>query len=794
MEKEEKVSYSTLFCRYLRMNKAERLRKLQDQSNTRIQLSDNTISIKGEDSGVKQALQQMSDAYEQFSKQVEEIPVNSAQIDCFMSDKAAVMKEIEQTFGCCIEIDNAKGLMRVIVGESSGDDAMKAIHEKLESVCCERVSIPDRLVPMFVGAKGSNIKSFREAHDAKLDVTKGEVVISGKAESVASMKAAVVQWLTEHTIGEIEANRKIARDALMGEKGAKLKSLEKELGVDIRIEDEKVSVIGSPSNVENAVQKLKEMLDVYEKENGVVTLRGELLRNAKEFHRAALEERAKSLGVSLTVVRNNLLIHGEENAVKAAVEAIESIVSKYEDYQEEKVEVPPEEIGALLGKNGENLHKLEDSLGVSIRVEEKDVWIWGTKASLESAKQGILSNLEERVFVNEVIHCTVKQVEFLRADRFERLHRLQDDYNVSISLPRKLPTAGQTEISVRGNRRQLQNAIPMVREALQGLIRWEIAIGEMIHPLLTASSIQMQRLALESHCRIQPEESSGVIKVVGPKEGVELVQDRIWSQLASLNPSKYQKVDGGEAVMLGLNEKKEELSKYGKEHNVTLLLTPSAVLVEVEGDGMEETMKDVEKWMEEVGNENAIVEVGKNRVAYVIGAQGARIQSIAKQSGASLSILRDECVHIRGKPEQVQKARELIEKELETYDNTHITFQVDEALVYSMRGARNSNLSRIERDCHVRVRMDQDGSVSISGNDPEQVKEARYAIEQLKEEAQSNPVREPVRREEREKKEEKKEEPAVGIWEKLKRAPLLPTKTVGGSDMYKSESGYSVEL
>lgn len=304
----------------------------------------------------------------------------------------------------------------------------------------------------------------------------------------------------------------------------------------------------------------------------------------------------------------------------------------------------------------------------------------------------------------------------------------------------------------------------------------------------------MQRLALESHCRIQPEESSGVIKVVGPKEGVELVQDRIWSQLASLNPSKYQKVDGGEAVMLGLNEKKEELSKYGKEHNVTLLLTPSAVLVEVEGDGMEETMKDVEKWMEEVGNENAIVEVGKNRVAYVIGAQGARIQSIAKQSGASLSILRDECVHIRGKPEQVQKARELIEKELETYDNTHITFQVDEALVYSMRGARNSNLSRIERDCHVRVRMDQDGSVSISGNDPEQVKEARYAIEQLKEEAQSNPVREPVRREEREKKEEKKEEPAVGIWEKLKRAPLLPTKTVGGSDMYKSESGYSVEL
>ena len=100
---------------------------------------------------------------------------------------------------------------------------------------------------------------------------------------------------------------------------------------------------------------------------------------------------------------------------------------------------------------------------------------------------------------NEMIHCTVKQVEFLRVDRFERFHHLQENYNVNISFPRKLPTAGQTEISVRGNRRQLQNAIPMTREALQGLIQWEISIGEMIHPLLTASSIQMQRLALESH-------------------------------------------------------------------------------------------------------------------------------------------------------------------------------------------------------------------------------------------------------------------------------------------------------
>ena len=89
---------------------------------------------------------------------------------------------------------------------------------------------------------------------------------------------------------------------------------------------------------------------------------------------------------------------------------------------------------------------------------------------------------------------------------------------------------------------------------------------------------------------------------------------------------------------------------------------------------------------------------------------------------------------------------------------------------------------------------------------------ARAALEKLEEEARANPVQEmpyrgareggerPHRREreqgaeERKQKKGKEETPAESVWEKLKHAPLLPSKTVGGSDMYKSESGYTVEL
>ena len=133
--------------------------------------------------------------------------------------------------------------------------------------------------------------------------------------------------------------------------------------------------------------------------------------------------------------------------------------------------------------------------------------------------------------------------------------------------------------------------------------------------------------------------------------------------------------------------------------------------------------------------------------------------------------------------------------------------------MYAIRGPRNSNLVRIERECRVRVRLEQDGAVSIVGNAGEDVANARAALEKLEEEARANPEQEtayrggekPRRREREQGAEERKqkkereaeaeaETPAESVWEKLKRAPLLPSKTVGGSDMYKSESGYTVEL
>ncbi|CBK22883.2 uncharacterized protein [Blastocystis hominis] len=506
-------------------------------------------------------------------------------------------------------------------------------------------------------------------------------------------------------------------------------------------------------------------------------------------------------------------IHGDEASVAKAKQEIEDIVAKYAEFHEDSLDVPKEEIGVLLGKNGDNLRALESQLGVSVHIEGSKLRIWGPASALPAAKAGIVSNLEERVYLTEELNCTGKQIEFLRAERFEVVHAIQNAYNVTITLPREFPLSGPIKVAVRGNRRQLDEAIPVVREALQGLIRCELHLDGMVHRLLTESSLQFQRLALESRCRIQPDEAAGLVRIVGPKQGVELVQVRVWEQLAALDPSLYRKIDVSEAVLLGLQEKKDAMKTFSKQHGVQLRLLPQAVLVEAPAAAMDEAVAFVQTLADAAAQESLLIPVGQDRVAFVIGAQGARINGIIKQSGAQLRVLRDEWVHVLGTPEQAAKARALLETALEEYAATHVAFQVDEALVYAIRGPRNSNLVRIERECRVRVRLEQDGAVSIVGNAGEDVANARAALEKLEEEARANPEQEtayrggekPRRREREQGAEERKqkkereaeaetETPAESVWEKLKRAPLLPSKTVGGSDMYKSESGYTVEL
>ena len=351
---------------------------------------------------------------------------------------------------------------------------------------------------------------------------------------------------------------------------------------------------------------------------------------------------------------------------------------------------------------------------------------------------------------------------------------------------------GATKVTVSGNEEQVAAALPIVREATMGMIRQRIELtAEELKALLTHNNIQIQRIQLESRCRIQSNEATGEVLLVGPKEGIQLVYKRFWSVLSELFPEKYQLLVLEEVVRLGLEDRaveKEMKQQEEKEKGMIRLLADCVILTSPAGSGVKKYMEELVARMKE---SNRLLFVGKEMISFVIGVKGARINQIKKTSNANLRVLRDEVVLISGAPEAIAKAAELLETALEEYKATHVTVTVEEELLDSVRGVRNSNIIAIQREYNVRINVDRSGLISIVGTDKEMVEKASKDLNESIEKARENPeiVNRPMReaRPRRVVEEKKEEVSAVGLWEKLKQAPLLPSmgKTVGGSESYK---------
>ena len=762
------------------------------------------------------------------------VPVTAVQVEVLMENKAAMLVRLREALHCMVEIDRAQKVVKVVAPEEDMAKAKEEVEKALAGIVEARIAIPARVGGVFVGTKGKHISSVRSQFHVALELEKEELCVGGAAENVAAATAAIEAWVKEHTVKELKAAPELAFPCLVGVKGATRRELEKELKVEIHVEEDGyVWVLGEASLCEAAMAKLAALLDAYTRENAVVEVPEKAFRNASELRASAVDKEAKQEGVEVRCLAksHSFALHGPEEKVRALKARLEALGAKYAEYDEAALEVPAEQIGTLVGKGGEHARELQERFGVEIQTRAKDVKLWGPAGALEAAKAGILADLAERVLVTKELSCTAKQAQFLASDRGEVRAAIERATGVFIRVPRELPAIGPTQITVRGNARQVGEALPLVSEALQGLVREVLKFnGEELARLLHESDLQVQRLALEARCRIRSDEAAKEMCVVGPKEGVALVRERVFEQLAALAPEHYRVVPVEAAARLGLEDMAKRIQAYCGKHACSVRVAGDAVLVHA-SEALEEVLGAVKTWVEEAATQNCLVAVEKEAIPFVIGAKGARINGISKESGAEVHILDDAFVHIAGKPEAVQKAKALVEAALAEYAACHASFVIDEALVGAVKGARNARVMAIQREFMVRVSIDRDGRVSISGNDGKSVQQAREAVERAVEEAKQNPeaftvstsnagttgnagsvwgtcvARERPRREE--------EVDARSVWEKLKSAPLLPPgsakkpvqlemkkdvnrllglneATVGGSDCYKSESGYSV--
>ena len=241
------------------------------------------------------------------------VPVTAVQVEVLMENKAAMLVRLREALHCMVEIDRAQKVVKVVAPEEDMAKAKEEVEKALAGIVEARIAIPARVGGVFVGTKGKHISSVRSQFHVALELEKEELCVGGAAENVAAATAAIEAWVKEHTVKELRAAPELAFPCLVGMKGATRRELEKELKVEIHVEEDGcVWVLGEASLCEAAMAKLAALLDAYTRENAVVEVPEKAFRNASELRASAVDKEAKQEGVEVRCLAksHSFALHG----------------------------------------------------------------------------------------------------------------------------------------------------------------------------------------------------------------------------------------------------------------------------------------------------------------------------------------------------------------------------------------------------------------------------------------------------------------------------------------------------
>lgn len=200
--------------------------------------------------------------------------------------------------------------------------------------------------------------------------------------------------------------------------------------------------------------------------------------------------RIKDLNTSLGVVIRfpdresqspNITIRGKAASIAAAEKALTQLAEEVQQRKEEQVaarepsdrapseslKVDPSLVGRVIGRGGANIKKISQVSGarVDIRKDSGEIVVSGSKEAIDFAVKefrDIIDEIQSRV--TEVIRIRADFHSRLVGKGFAELHKIQDEFDVSIRLPKN---KGEEEVQVIGRREDVAGAIEYLKEVVK---------------------------------------------------------------------------------------------------------------------------------------------------------------------------------------------------------------------------------------------------------------------------------------------------------------------------------------
>jgi len=303
-------------------------------------------------------------------------------------------------------------------GDKSSSSAAEAsaIDENAVRTAILRFDVEDK--PVLLGPKGATIQAIQESSGARLDIDLPVLKITGTESAIASATEQVQSILAAH---KEEARKKTAHStklqggkingsegvkAIIGKGGQTIQSIqsETECKLDADVEGGCVTITGpSEEQVSQAATLCKHA--VFGESQHVIELKSVgkvMLVYGKNYQKIREIQDASGAKLDIAKGTTTLKLSGSNEAVAEARSVVESWLAYCEG---EAIQFEANQVGAVYGKGGETIRRIQDRTGAFVEVNDKgkkgsDIVvcnIMGEPDAVKEAKGMVLKAIEGEI-------------------------------------------------------------------------------------------------------------------------------------------------------------------------------------------------------------------------------------------------------------------------------------------------------------------------------------------------------------------------------------------------------------
>lgn len=491
--------------KYIIGRKGVNINKLSTEyPNIHVEFIESKIKIEGPPEQVEKAREQLDGIVKDYVQRLAfiDMTVNPIHYKHIIGKAGANINRLKEELDVMINIEekDAQNRIRIegpIEGVRKAAEELKEQIDKLENEKEKDVIIDHRFFSILIGAKGDNIREFRDKY-SKVQIMfpnsneKSDIVkLRGPKDEVDKCHKQLQKMVKEiqetSFIQEVPIFKQFHK-YIIGKEGANIKKIrdETQTKIDLPSEGDKNEVIvisGKKENVFEARDRIlkiqSELADVVSEEitippkyyNSIIGAGGKLISSIME----------ECGGVSIKFPSpesksDKVTIRGpKEDVEKAKVQLLELSNERQLSSFSAEVRAKNDHHKFLIGKNGASIKKIRDTTGAriifptshdedreAITIIGKEENVLAAKAQLELIIKDIDNITEGEIAVDPKHH------KHFVAKRGEVLHRITEDYGgVMISFPR--PGVDSDRVTLKGSKECIELAKQRILEIVADL-------------------------------------------------------------------------------------------------------------------------------------------------------------------------------------------------------------------------------------------------------------------------------------------------------------------------------------